>query len=187
MPRLEDARLKILDTAQELAQIRGFSGFSFRDVAEEIGIKSASIHYHFPTKDTLIIELARRYRQVFFQQLETLTAKSTTPGEKIKMLMDTFEHVLTKENRMCLCGMLAADIELLSDEARAELLHFYNDAVDWLSREYAQLGHKHPREMAIDTFVRLEGGMLMSRITASTEPFDTIKKSIENALVSTGN
>jgi len=187
MPRLDDARLQILDTAQLLAQNRGVGGFSFRDVANEVGIKSASIHYHFPTKDDLIIELARRYREMFFQQLEELTRDIAGPEDRIKALIGIFQTVLIEENRMCLCGMLAADAELLSDEARSEVARFYDECIDWLSREWANVGHENPRHMAIDTFVRLEGGMLISRISASTEPFEVIKKQIENTLFSTGN
>jgi len=186
MPRLDDARSQILKTAQLLAQNRGFGGFSFRDVADEVGIKSASIHYHFPTKDDLIIELARRYREMFFQQLDVLTQDVTGPEDRIKALIGIFQAVLIEENRMCLCGMLAADAELLSDEARSEVTQFYDECIDWLSREWAKMGHENPRHMAVDTFVRLEGGMLISRISASTEPFEVIKQAIENALHSTG-
>ncbi len=187
MPRLNDARSKILQTAQLLAQNRGFGGFSFRDIADEIGIKSASIHYHFPTKDDLIIELSRRYREMFFQQLEELTRDATGPDDRIKTLIGIFETVLIEENRMCLCGMLAADAELLSDEARCEVTRFYDNNIDWLSREWEKLGHEKPRHMAVDTFVRLEGAMLISRISASTEPFEVIKSAIENALFSDGD
>ncbi len=182
MPRLDDARSKILENAQNLAQNRGFSGFSFRDIAEEIGIKAASIHYHFPTKDSLIIELARNYRKVFFQQLDQLTRDVARPQQRIKILIEVFQAVLIEEDRMCLCGMLAADAELLSDEARNEVTNFYNQCVEWIAKEWAQLGQKNPRDMAVDTFVRLEGAMLISRVAASNEPFVVIKKAIEKTL-----
>lgn len=38
----------------------GYGGFSFRDLAAEIGIKSASVHNHFPTKAAMAAAVARR-------------------------------------------------------------------------------------------------------------------------------
>ena len=187
MPRLNDARSKILEVSQNLAQNWGFSGFSFRDIADEIGIKSASIHYHFPTKDDLIIELARNYRVDFFGALEAATQDISSPAEKITVLIGMFRHVLVEENRMCLCGMLAADARLLSQEARDEIKHFYEASIEWLSNEWEKLGYENSRERAIDTFIRLEGALLISRIAGSHEPFDVAKTEIEKAIKSAGD
>ena len=41
---------KILDVAERLVQLRGFNGFSYADVAEELGISKASLHYHSPER-----------------------------------------------------------------------------------------------------------------------------------------
>lgn len=45
--------LEIIEAAQELAQTRGYNGFSYQDIAERVGIRTASIHYHFPSKGDL--------------------------------------------------------------------------------------------------------------------------------------
>ena len=42
-----DTRTKILDSAQRLIQTRSFQGFSFRDIADEVGIRKASLYHHF--------------------------------------------------------------------------------------------------------------------------------------------
>ena len=60
---------EILDAAEGFARQTGYNGFSFRDIAAEIGIKSASVHYHFPTKGDLGAALARRYAERFFERL----------------------------------------------------------------------------------------------------------------------
>ncbi|MBL4786959.1 MAG: TetR/AcrR family transcriptional regulator [Cohaesibacteraceae bacterium] len=178
MPRLDNPRTKILQTAQQMAQNRGFGGFSFRDIAADIGIKSASIHYHFPTKDHLIIEISKTYREDFFATLGSKTKEIDDPLQRIMTLVAMFRHVLTQDHRMCLCGMLAADIELLSLEARAEIKLFFDASVNWLAQQWAAHGSDEAHNKAMDTFVRLEGGMLISRISASTEPFDVIERAI---------
>ena len=44
---------RLMDLAEAHIRDAGYRGFSFRDLAAELGIKSASVHHHFPTKATL--------------------------------------------------------------------------------------------------------------------------------------
>ena len=44
---------EILEVGQELIQTVGYDGFSYRDIADRVGIKSASVHYYFPAKTDL--------------------------------------------------------------------------------------------------------------------------------------
>ena len=46
-PRTAD---RILDIAERLVQTRGFNRFSYADIAAELGITTASVHYHFPAR-----------------------------------------------------------------------------------------------------------------------------------------
>ena len=56
---------RILDTAQALAQVRGYNGFSYADISAELGIAKPSIHYHYPSKAQLAEALIARYRRRF--------------------------------------------------------------------------------------------------------------------------
>jgi len=51
---------RLMDLAEAHIRRAGYAGFSFRDLAAEIGIKSASVHHHFPTKATMAAAVARR-------------------------------------------------------------------------------------------------------------------------------
>ena len=55
-----------MDLAEAHMRNGGYAGFSFRDLAAELGIKSASVHHHFPTKATMAAAVARRYAERFF-------------------------------------------------------------------------------------------------------------------------
>ena len=44
---------RILDVAERLAQTQGYNGFSYADIAAELGITKASLHYHFASKADL--------------------------------------------------------------------------------------------------------------------------------------
>ena len=71
-------RERILDSAQALAQARGFNAFSYADIATELGVKKASIHYHFPSKQNLETQLLERYRESFAEQLRSIESRLDT-------------------------------------------------------------------------------------------------------------
>ena len=55
-----DTRTKILDSAQRLIQTRSFHGFSFQDIADEVGIRKASLYHHFDSKDAVALAVLER-------------------------------------------------------------------------------------------------------------------------------
>ena len=60
---------QILDLAETLIQTRGYSAFSYQDIADALGIRKASIHYHFPSKTELGIAVIDRYIARFDEAL----------------------------------------------------------------------------------------------------------------------
>ena len=127
---------------------------------------------------TLLSKEESVFRQTLRKGVRVFTREVDNPLDRIKKLIGMFRAVLEEDNRMCLCGMLAADAELLSAEARFEVKKFFDKSIDWLTKEWTNLGCENPRERAVDTFVRLEGALLIARITASSEPLDIIEKAI---------
>ncbi len=99
---------RVLDIAQRLIQTRGYNAFSFRDIASEIGIKSASIHYHYPSKTDLGVALVSRYRLAFEGELDKISARSKEAPKRLKGFVALFRNTLDNQ-RLCLCGMLGAE------------------------------------------------------------------------------
>ncbi|MEM1385768.1 MAG: helix-turn-helix domain-containing protein [Pseudomonadota bacterium] len=97
--RPPDRRDRILDIAEHLAPRRGYHGFSFRDVAAGVGVKSASVHHHFPTKSDLTAALADRYRTRFLGML----GEPSGP-EALRLLVAGYRAALVEADAMCLCG-----------------------------------------------------------------------------------
>jgi TetR/AcrR family transcriptional regulator, transcriptional repressor for nem operon len=58
---MNDSAKAIMDAAERHIWASGLGGFSFRDIEAEIGMKSSSVHYHFPTKENLAAAVVRRY------------------------------------------------------------------------------------------------------------------------------
>src|ERR1700712_4750493 len=98
---------KIIALAQEAIAARGYSAFSFRELAAELGIKSASIHYHFPTKTHLGVAVARTYRGQLQIAFENIAAGYVNdPKKAIEGLIAVFRYEARTSQRMTVCTML---------------------------------------------------------------------------------
>lgn len=164
-----DTAEQILDSAERLVQSRGFNGFSYADVAAELGITKASLHYHFPGKAELGEALIGRYAARFAEALERIDASGNDAPAKLAAYARIYADVL-RDRRMCLCGMLAADYDTLSQPMRDRVLGFFDDNEAWLKDVFEQgraTGSLRldgsPRDAARALVGGLEGALLIAR------------------------
>ena len=132
-----DTAERILDSAERLVQRRGFNGFSYADVAAELGVTKASLHYHFSGKAELGQALIGRYAARFAHALEEIDARGGDSAAKLAAYARIYADVL-RDKRMCLCGMLAADYDTLPEAMRAAVLRFFDDNDAWLTDVFEQ-------------------------------------------------
>jgi TetR/AcrR family transcriptional repressor of nem operon len=164
-----DTASQILDVAERLVQARGFNGFSYADVAREVGVSKAALHYHFSGKAELGEALIERYAARFGEALAALDASELDAREKLEAYVRLYADVFQDE-RMCLCGMLAADYATLPDPMRSRVVTFFDDNEAWLARvlEGGRAAgtlrfHGTSRAVARTLLAGLEGAMLVSR------------------------
>jgi TetR/AcrR family transcriptional repressor of nem operon len=164
-----DTAQRILDVAERLVQKRGFNGFSYADIAAELGITTASLHYHFATKAQLGEALIDRYTQRFNEALAAIEARPDPAPAKLAAYADLYAGVLQAE-RLCLCGMLAADYDTLPDGMRTSVVEFFDENEVWLARvlekglEDGTLRYQGSAVEAARVIVcALEGAMLVAR------------------------
>jgi len=174
-----DSAQRILDVAERLVQTRGFNGFSYADIAEALDVTKASLHYHFPTKADLGKRLIERYEKTFLRLLEAIDATGAAPREKLKRYARIYAEVL-RDNRMCLCGMLASDYATLPKSMKEEVKHFFDENERWLTalleqgRKAGGLGFKGSAlELARAMVGSLEGAMMLARSYGDASRFDT--------------
>ena len=160
--------LDILHAARMLMMDRGFNGFSFRDVAADVGIKSASIHYHFATKADLAEATAQAYREAFQDAVAQIDADSA--AELLRAYGGLFVTTLREQGRLCLGGMLAADVASLPDEVRAEVAKFFYAQNEWVENvvHEGQAAGEIRADLNAAKFAKmfvssLEGAMMISR------------------------
>lgn len=169
---------RVLDIAQDLIQTRGYNGFSFRDIADDIGIKSASIHYHFASKTDLGVALVARYRAAFAERLRGIDDCGAATPRRLKGFIALFRGTLA-DDRLCLCGMLGAERDSLPAEVNAEVRAFFALCEGWLTevlKEGRCCGEIEfrgpPQAMADHLLALLEGAMVMARSLEDLERFD---------------
>lgn len=157
----------ILEVAERLAQTQGFNGFSYADIAEELKITKASLHYHFATKADLGRALIAGYGRRFDQALAQIGA--APPSDMLRRYVKLYESVLVRD-RMCLCGMLAAEYSSLPAPMRVELRGFFDRNETWLvaqlerGRKAGELQFEgSPVDLARMLTAGLEGAMLLAR------------------------
>jgi TetR/AcrR family transcriptional repressor of nem operon len=173
-----DTSQRILDTAERLVQTRGFNGFSYADIAATLGVTKASLHYHFPAKAELGQRLIERYEKNFLAALGSIDSTVKSAREKLKRYAEIYADVLRK-NRMCLCGMLAAEYATLPKPMKDEMKHFFDENERWLTAVLKQ-GQKAgelkfsgpPHEVARSLVGSLEGAMMLARSFGEVSRFE---------------
>lgn len=167
--RSGDTAERILDAAERLVQVRGYNGFSYADVAAELGITKPSLHYHFRGKAELGEALIDRYAERFGAALAEIDAGEDDARGKLAAYARIYRDVLS-EQRMCLCGMLAADYETLPGPMREAVLRFFDQNETWLAgvleggRADGSLAVSgDPRDAAQAIVSGLEGALLVMR------------------------
>jgi TetR/AcrR family transcriptional repressor of nem operon len=177
-----DTPSAILDVAERLVQVRGFNGFSYGDVASELGVTTAALHYHFAGKGELGEALITRYTARFAEALAEIDARVGDPSNKLESYAGLYLDVL-RDQRMCLCGMLAADYQTLPKQMSDAVVRFFDDNETWLARVLEQgkaEGKLHftgsAAEAAQMIVGGLEGAMLVARPYGDTERFQAAAK-----------
>lgn len=178
----------ILETAQALAQARGFNAYSYADIAVELGIRKASIHYHFPYKHDLEMELLERYRSGFIAEMGNIESNVENSIERLECYAQLYANTL-KKDQICLCGMMASDAGALSVELAPPLKSFFEEHVDWLAKvidageSSGELSFEGSARAQASVFLAaLQGGLLIANGVGDEAVLKSIVGSLMNQL-----
>jgi TetR/AcrR family transcriptional repressor of nem operon len=172
-----DTRTTILDAARTTAQAHGYNGLSFRELARQVGIKSASIHYHFPTKGDLGAALARQYTETAGAQLDAIRTQTDDPAECLTRYAALFRKALENDNRMCLCGFMAAETDDLPAAVSMEVVAFADRNIAWLAEVLAGVKRPDapaPARWAAAIYAAIGGAQLAARSRGDVGVYDEI-------------
>ncbi len=170
------ARKDILEAAKKSAQAHGYGGLNIRDLAAEVGIKAASLYYHFESKADLASAVAKRYWQDAAADLERIWDENSDPLERLRLFPGTFRRALENENRMCLCSFMGAEYDDLPDLVKREVQIFADVNVAWLQKALVATGSVAPEVSegrAKAVFAAVAGAQLIARSRADISLYDT--------------
>lgn len=167
----------ILDAAERVVQTKGYGCFSYADVASEMKITKAALHYHYPGKAELGAALVARYSARFAEELAALDARDGSAPDKLDGYIRLYADVLT-QGKMCLCGMLATEYQTLPAPMQAAVVRFFDHHEEWLEgvleqgRAEATMRFAGPaRDTALLIISALQGAMLVTRPYGDAEMF----------------
>ena len=173
---------RILDAAEALVTTRGFNGFSYAHIAQELGITTASLHYHFRSKAQLGEALIARYAERFAAALDQIERGKPDAPDRLTAYAELYSGVLHGD-RMCLCGMLAAEYETLPKPMGEAIVRFFDANEDWLTHVLANgrtdetlIVEGDPHESAQAILSGLEGALLVARPYGDPTRFDATAK-----------
>ncbi len=150
----------ILDVAEAHIRRGGFNAVSFRDIASEVGIKSSSVHYHFPYKHDLGKAVVERYAERFKELLGSPSMLEESPRQRIERLGLAYVQSLKSDGAICLACVLGAETSGLPVEVRQAVVAFFKQMIDWTAA--ALKGAEGPSSDAQYIISALQGAMVLA-------------------------
>ncbi|WP_158807496.1 TetR/AcrR family transcriptional regulator [Beijerinckia sp. L45] len=185
---MRDTRGELLFEAEILIRGRGYSGFSYADLASAVGIRKASIHHHFPTKTDLAMALIAAYGERYDTALARIEAQSTLALARVEAYGDLYLDGV-EQGLGCLCAVMAAELVSLPDPLRAAIAAFFAKHIAWLEttlQEGCANGSIRPSidpaahaRMIVAT---LEGALMMERVLAGASGFRSVLAALRDGL-----
>jgi len=186
-----DTKTVILDAAQALIQRGGANAMSYQHISDAIGIRKASIHHHFATKEVLLEAVIQRYAAYFLGVVDAIVQSKKNPVEKLRAYAGLFENTISegKQDKACLCGMLGAELSTLGYPSVAGVRRFYRDnearLVQILEEGLKQEVFHFKGEaklVAAMIFSLLEGGALIARAEGGHKRLHSMAEQMLNLL-----
>jgi TetR/AcrR family transcriptional regulator, transcriptional repressor for nem operon len=176
---------QILDIAENILRDRGYNGFSYKDISNSLGIRNASVHYHYPTKTDLGVAIIRRAMNRFEDWAQSLENRNLGYSEKLNELCLRFKMFVDCQQQICLGGTLQTDFKTIPEEMQKETRQFVSSMLRWLENlleEGRELGvfdfSGKARDQALLTAASLQGAVQLVRATEPSS-FDSIMNQIK--------
>lgn len=185
---------KLIESARHLIQTRGYNGFSYADVAEEVQVRKASIHHHFPAKSDLACAVVEQSRALIVEQTQMIAAGDFDPQAQLRMYTGYWEKCIADASApFCVAGMLACELPTLPDDLAGLVRAHFLDLSNWLEivlTRGAQMGYYElrgsARQEAESFMAMVYGAMLAARAYGDPKVFADIVANGLKKLVPSG-
>ncbi|GEO97676.1 TetR family transcriptional regulator [Methylobacterium haplocladii] len=179
--------------AEILVRGRGYSGFSYADLADAVGIRKASIHHHFRTKEDLALALVAAYDARYDEALAAILDETADGVSRIEAYGRLYLTGVEK-GLGCLCAALAVELDTLPEALRADIARFFDKHIAWLEQILSQgvadgsvRASVDPAASARMVVATLEGALLLERLLAGPVGFGNTLTALAESLRPTGS
>ncbi len=176
-----DTRARILQVGRTLLQSRGYTGFSFADIAEQVGVRKASLHHHFPSKEALVVALIGEYRETFAKVAGAFEPGTGAAEAALTQYFDYNRSIARGGALICSAGALSAAIATLPPAAAALAAEHVREIERWLvavirdgRRSGAFVSRGTDRATALTVSAAIQGGLQIARATENPAAFDAV-------------
>ncbi len=180
---MKDTRNEIIMIANDLIRSVGYNAFSYTDISKKLNIKNAAIHYHFPAKSDLGVEVIRKNLSAFKEITDSW--KSLDYRQQLGNYL-TMHDKLTTNHLTCIVGALSPSFDTLPENMQKELQTLINTIIDWIAdilekgRENGEFQFSEtPKARAYVIHSAMLSALLMNKVLKND-----VYKSIQNSLLS---
>lgn len=185
-----DTKTTLLNSAERAARTRGFDGFSYADLAADVGITKASIHHHFTNKAALAVALMQRYYADLDTACNEIDQDHVTGARRLTALITRYLGALEGGQSLCLCVSFSTSTKSLSADTIAEMNRFRTMMTQWLEKVFS-LGQAdetilhvaNPAAEAAATLPLLEGAQLAARVAQDPQRFEAAVQILSKRLL----
>ena len=111
---------RILDAATNQFFALGYHGASMKELAEEAGVRSATLYYHFPSKEEMLVAIMRSTLEELTATVAAAVAAQPDPLGALRAAVTA--HILFHVERHREVFLCDAELRALSADARAEIV-----------------------------------------------------------------
>jgi len=164
-----------MNAAEDRIRSNGYHAMSFRELADDLGIKSSSVHYYFRHKEDLAVALVERYTDGFFSELDKRAGSAQTGTEQIRAICKLYRAAFTQSERVCLCGVLGAEKSGLPVEVSKAVAEFLSRNVNWVKSALpTDISPERQQARAEHIIASLQGALILAKNLSGVEVFDRI-------------
>ena len=183
---MSDTAKRIIEIMADLIQTRGYSSVSYQDIADAIGIRKASIHYHFPSKADLGETVIKQYNKSLLDQLEAVDADPhATAKDKLEAFLEPYLSFKGDDKRVCLCGALSGEFCALPEPMQIEITNFFEAHQGWLTNLFTVCKKEgtlkipgSPEQTSRLFFGALQGALMAKRAAQDDSQIDDVVKTL---------
>lgn len=184
-----DTKTLLMDAAEQQVRHKGADGFSYADLSNQVGIRKASIHYHYPAKSDLLTAILARYDGRVMDLLDGYATTLPTGGQQLSAFIDLYRDALQDGTMLCLCVAYAVSPDSLSDETQRGIFRFRAKVKSWLEQSFVRaisdgsIAHAGtPEHEAAAVHALVEGAQIAARISGDLASYDAATQCFRDRL-----